>query len=552
MLDGRYRIIQLLGHGGMGKVYLAEETRLRRRCAIKVLHLQLAEDRTHVERFLREAQTIAQFEHPNIVDIYAYGEEPTGIVWFAMELLTGEDLDARLKARADRPFSTHECCLWAIQIARAVAVVHQSGLIHRDLKTSNVFLAHRRDGEEIVKILDFGIARPEEGSELTATGISLGTPSYMSPEQVLNTVVDRRSDIYSFGVLLYKLLTGRMPFLGEPIQVAMGHCLSPVPVPSVVASEQDISPELDAVLLRTMAKEPGDRYQTMAEIEAILTAILQAEAPDLAPQARPARMVTHSPVGRRREDATPLAPVTMPPVVPVDDAGTAPTAHVTGATAEIAVAGPTGGNKWLGITTAASFLGVAILLAVAIAGGRYDAAPAAADPAAARVAQTIAPRLPPPNDPPAPAPAPAPTPVSTPSPPTTPDVPAVVDPQPGPTEAPAPSRTPTVTPTLSPTSSGPIEPDPGDDAVAPVKPKPKPVAAPVYPRKQVERKALACRRKQKLVDGPKITIDYAVGVDGKVTRAIPSVKDELGICLAAALQATQFEPGVVLGRKVAL
>ncbi|HEY0138411.1 MAG TPA: serine/threonine-protein kinase, partial [Nannocystis sp.] len=169
LLDGRYRIIKELGHGGMGNVYLAEETRLRRRCALKILHPQLAQERTYVERFLREAQMIAQLEHANIVDIYAYGEEPSGIVWFAMELLTGEDLDARLKARAERPFGTHEACAWAVQIARAVGVVHQAGLIHRDLKTSNVFLARRRDGEEIVKLLDFGIARPEEGSELTAT-----------------------------------------------------------------------------------------------------------------------------------------------------------------------------------------------------------------------------------------------------------------------------------------------------------------------------------------------------------------------------------------------
>lgn len=180
VLEGRYQLLSVLGRGGMGSVYIAEDIHLHRRCAVKVLHPQFAEDRTNVERFLREAQMIARLQHPNIVDIYAYGEDPSGLVFFAMELLEGEDLYRRLKARDARPYSVHEACLWALQVTRAVGCVHEAGLIHRDLKTPNIFLARKRDGEEVVKLLDFGIARPEEGSELTQTGMLLGTPSSFS------------------------------------------------------------------------------------------------------------------------------------------------------------------------------------------------------------------------------------------------------------------------------------------------------------------------------------------------------------------------------------
>ena len=274
----------------MGNVYLAEEIRLRRRCAVKVLHPQLSTDRTHVERFIREAQTIAQFDDANIVDIYSYGEEPSGIVFFAMELLVGEDLDSRIRMRHERPFSVHEACVWALQIAHAMAIVHDAGLIHRDLKASNVFLAQKRNGKEIIKLLDFGIARSEAGPELTATGIALGTPNYMSPEQLRNTNVDRRSDIYSFGVLLYKLLTGKLPFSGDPIQVSMAHCLTPATPPSKAAPGAGISTKLDAIVLRAMAKVPGQRYGSMREMGEELVALLRQEAPQLIPSSKTARL----------------------------------------------------------------------------------------------------------------------------------------------------------------------------------------------------------------------------------------------------------------------
>ena len=538
LLDGRYRIASLLGQGGMGNVYLAEETRLRRRCALKVLQPQLAQDRAHVERFLREAQTIAQFEHPNIVDIHSYGEEPGGVVFFAMELLTGHDLDARLKRRDEDEFTTHDCCVWAIQIARAVAVVHEAGLIHRDLKTSNIFLAQRRDGEEIVKLLDFGIARPEEGSELTRTGIALGTPSYMSPEQIRNLAIDRRADIYSFGILLYKLITGKLPFVGEPIQVAMQQCESPPPPPSQVRPEAEISPALEQIVLKAMAKQPSDRFQSMKEIEQALIAVLEDEAPEFAPQLRPSRITTQSGVGRRPTGNQPsVRPTTVPSPTLQElapgDAATTPSNAAAVATAAQLASPPPRLTRWLHIITGASVLGTLALLAAVMLNAPDDAAPPAP-------AEKPAPAAAPPRGEPKPAPArpPASAPAKPPevtAPVVLPVAPPVVAPPPVATQPPKPAATKDPKPAVKPK----------------VEPKPEPAARP-DPIQQVHKKAQACRRKHDAVDGPKITIDYAIGIDGKVTRSIPATADELGACLADAVRLTQFEPRLVLGKKIDL
>lgn len=520
LLDGRYLVSKLLGQGGMGNVYLAEETRLRRRCALKVLHPKLAEDRTNVERFLREAQTIAQLEHPNIVDIYAYGEEASGVVWFAMELLVGEDLDARLRARAERPFTSHECCAWGIQIAQAVAVVHDAGLIHRDLKASNIFLARRRDGEEIVKLLDFGIARPEEGSELTATGITLGTPSYMSPEQVQNKVVDRRSDIYSFGVLLFKLLTNRLPFTGEPIQVAMAHCTASVPVPSVIAPAAGISPAMDALVLRTMEKDPARRYLSMRELERALRAVLDAEAPELAPIARSSRLSAPMPVAQ-----TPaVSPVLAPRSIADTATPTGPT-QAMDPTAPLPVQVPRKSGRWLYISTGVSILGVVLLLAVAMrrsADEPITSLEVAAPPTLRE--PVLAPLRPP-------APRVSAEPVE-------PVEPGVV-----PNQQPAASITAAVPPTP--------EPEPTPPRPTAEKPKQKVSATPLDPLARLESRARACRRKHGKVEGPKIVINYAVDSHGRVERSLAETAGALEECLGNAVLSTRFEAKARFG-KIAL
>ncbi|PCC68936.1 serine/threonine protein kinase [Nannocystis exedens] len=523
VLENRYRVLGLLGRGGMGDVYLGEDMRLRRRCALKLLHARLAEDRTSVERFLREAQMIASLDHPNIVDIYSFGEEPSGLVFFAMELLQGEDLDARLRRRAEHPFSPHDACVWAIQIAHAVACVHDSGLIHRDLKVSNVFLARRRDGGEICKLLDFGIARAEDNSELTETGVTLGTPSYMSPEQIRNANLDRRSDIYSFGVVLFKLLTGRVPFTGEPIQVAMQHCEALPPAPSSLAPAAGISPALDAIVLKAMAKKPGDRFQSMQEVGQALTDLLQREAPALAPvaAARPPREPQTPTLQPAYTDSSRREAVTAAS----HDAATPGEGTQTSPTAVFAPPQPRRSRPSLALA-GAGLLGAA---AVALALTRGDAPPP-----------------PPVTAPPPPVAAPAASP-ETPS-------PAKAEPRP-----PAEPR-----PELDPPPPEPApEPPPADEALPPLEPEvaPPPAvekkkavkpAAPLDPLKQVERKAQKCRKAHGAVGGPKIVIDYAVGLDGKVTRSVPSVHDALGKCLAEAVLSTPFEPKLALGRKVSL
>lgn len=313
--DGRYRLRERLGGGGMGDVYLADEPRLERRCAVKVLHRDLAAQREQVERFLREARTMAQLAHPNIVNIYAFGEDPAG-VYFAMELLAGEDLHARIRARDERPYSTMDAVVWGVEIARAVGVVHKAGIIHRDLKTSNIFLAESEHGETI-KLLDFGIARPIEGSDLTATGVSLGTPSYMSPEQILSQPLDHRTDIYSLGVLLFKAVTGRMPFLGSQLEISVQHCTVAPPRPSAVAPEAGISRELDEVILKAMAKQPGDRHASMKAFEQALLGVLNDEQPTFARAIRTRRPTVH--LGEARPaaaDQGDSVALTMPKLAP--------------------------------------------------------------------------------------------------------------------------------------------------------------------------------------------------------------------------------------------
>ncbi|MBZ5711938.1 serine/threonine protein kinase [Nannocystis pusilla] len=549
VLENRYRVLSLLGRGGMGDVYVGEDTRLRRRCALKILHARLAEDRTSVERFLREAQMIASLDHPNIVDIYSFGEEPSGLVFFAMELLQGDDLDARLRQRAQRPFSNHDCCLWAIQIARAVGCVHDNGLIHRDLKVSNVFLARKRDGEEICKLLDFGIARAEDSSELTETGITLGTPSYMSPEQVRNANLDRRSDIYSFGVVLFKLLTGRVPFTGEPIQVAMQHCDSPPPAPSSVAPAAGISPALDAIVLKAMAKKPGDRFQTMHEVGQALVELLRSEAPELAPVTTSGRTLTQPHLGASAVPSPWLAAAAGPATQPsLDHPRPAPAPDPGGREAAVTVPAldastPGGGSKQTGATTAfpspparstrplLALAGAGLLAAIAVfalvLSGGDDPPPPPPAPAVVDAPKPTPVVAPPPAEP---APAPAPAPEPAPEPP-----PAEAEPQPVADEELPPLE-----------SEVAAEPAPAVKKAA-VKP-----AVPVDPLKQIERKAKACRKTHDAVGGPKIVIDYAIGLDGKVTRSVPSVNDALGKCLADAVMQTRFEAKLALGRKISL
>ncbi|HEX3454612.1 MAG TPA: Stk1 family PASTA domain-containing Ser/Thr kinase, partial [Gaiellaceae bacterium] len=261
LFDGRYRIQRKLGAGGMADVYLAEDQELGRRVAIKILNSRHGNDDQFIERFRREAKNAAALNHPNIVSIYDRGEaEDT--YYIAMEYLDGRTLKELIVSRGAAPVNV--AIEYARQILSALRFAHRHGIVHRDIKPHNVLV----DGEGRVKVTDFGIARAGT-SQMTEAGLIVGTAQYLSPEQARGGEVDPRSDLYSLGIVLYELLTGKTPFDGEtPVEIAMKH-LSTAPKPPSKL-RPDVPPELDAVVLRALAKNPDDRYQNADEMEADL------------------------------------------------------------------------------------------------------------------------------------------------------------------------------------------------------------------------------------------------------------------------------------------
>ncbi|MBI1913462.1 MAG: SUMF1/EgtB/PvdO family nonheme iron enzyme [Planctomycetes bacterium] len=266
---GRYRILQKLGEGGMGAVYLAEDTKLRRKVAVKVPHLSEADGQNVINRFYREARIAAAVDHPHICPIHDVGEHES-VHFLVMPFIDGTPL-SRL-VNADRPWPPAQAVALVRKLALAVEVMHQRGLIHRDLKPGNVLI--RPSGEPV--LMDFGLARSFTGQsrQLTATGASVGTPAYMSPEQVLGQKdIGPATDIYSMGVILYELLTGCLPFIG-PLAALYGQILHADAEPPS-ASRPGLDAGLDAVCLKAMAKEPKQRFASMAELAADLGCYLE-------------------------------------------------------------------------------------------------------------------------------------------------------------------------------------------------------------------------------------------------------------------------------------
>jgi beta-lactam-binding protein with PASTA domain/tRNA A-37 threonylcarbamoyl transferase component Bud32 len=264
LFDGRYRILRKLGTGGMANVYLAEDEVLGRRVAIKILNDKHAGDDQFVERFRREAKNAAGLSHPNIVSIYDRGEAE-GTYYIAMEYLDGRSLKELIVARGPAPI--HVAVDYARQILAAIRFAHRHGIVHRDIKPHNVLV----DAEGRLKVTDFGIARAGT-SQMTEAGSIIGTAQYLSPEQAKGAPVDQTSDLYSVGVVLYELLTGVVPFSGEtPVEIAMKH-LSSVPEPPS-AKRADVPRDLDLVVMRALAKDPSERYQSAEEMDADLRRI---------------------------------------------------------------------------------------------------------------------------------------------------------------------------------------------------------------------------------------------------------------------------------------
>ncbi|MEW2620345.1 protein kinase [Streptomyces sp. NPDC048106] len=271
--DGRYRLTHRLGRGGMAEVFAAEDVRLGRTVAVKLLRADLAEDPVSKARFTREAQSVAGLNHHAIVAVYDSGEDVVGgqsVPYIVMELVEGRTIrDLLMNAEAPGP---EQALIIVSGVLEALAYSHQHGIVHRDIKPANVIITD----SGAVKVMDFGIARALHGAQstMTQTGMVMGTPQYLSPEQALGKAVDHRSDLYATGCLLYELLALRPPFTGEtPLSVVYQHVQDTPVAPSQVL--QACPPELDGLVMRSLAKEPDDRFQTAEEMRGMVQYGLQ-------------------------------------------------------------------------------------------------------------------------------------------------------------------------------------------------------------------------------------------------------------------------------------
>ena len=267
---GAYRLINRLGAGGMGEVWRAEDTKLLRQVAIKILPEQLAQDEEWKERFFREARTVAQLNHPNIATIYGIDQQGDTL-YIAMELVEGQSL---AEVTAQGPMMPADAVRVAIHVCDGLSEAHAKGIIHRDIKPENIILSPR-----YVKVLDFGIAKQIGGTadpSLTQGGMVVGTPHYMSPEQALGRAVDARTDIFSLGVVMYEMLSGSKPFVGEAVTEVLLKIVMNEPR-DIAQAAFGITPALATIVRRCMQKQPESRFQDCEQLRTELTASLHQD-----------------------------------------------------------------------------------------------------------------------------------------------------------------------------------------------------------------------------------------------------------------------------------
>jgi serine/threonine-protein kinase len=291
---GNYRIVAQIGSGSMGVVFLAEHQRIERQVAIKFLAPELARDQHALQRFFNEARATSRMRHPGIVEVFDCDVDAAGRAYMVMEHLEGETLAERLR-RAER-LHWPAACLIARRVADALGSVHEKGIVHRDLKPENIFLVRNgRDPTAGVKVLDFGVAKlltADAVARLTARGMLVGTPEYMSPEQCAGDEVDHRADIYALGCILFEMLTGRSPFVTSSIrELVAAHRF--LPAPSALASCPDAPRWLDELLQRMLAKEPGRRPSSMREVSKALCEYKVLRWTPAVPAGRPAERGAH-------------------------------------------------------------------------------------------------------------------------------------------------------------------------------------------------------------------------------------------------------------------
>ncbi|MEO6417885.1 MAG: serine/threonine-protein kinase [Polyangiaceae bacterium] len=288
MVNDRFKIISLIARGGMGKVYRAEQAPLGRLCAVKVLNPNYAgdQDPEFHKRFFLEASIASKLTHPNTVTIFDYGRTDDDIYYMAMEFLDGVTLHRAIRTTTHLP--EERTIHIAMQMCRALREAHTLGVIHRDLKTANIFLVEHGDESDFVKVLDFGLVKelkelkPED--QLTQTGLFMGSPKYMSPEQIQGERVDPRTDIYALGIIMYEMLTGKVPFdRPNSVNILMAHVNEQVPPMRVTYPNLLVSAAMEDTVMRCIAKNPDDRFTTMDDVLASLKMVASAAHPSMFP-----------------------------------------------------------------------------------------------------------------------------------------------------------------------------------------------------------------------------------------------------------------------------
>ena len=271
-LAGKYRIEGFLGQGGMGAVYRATHVMLGKPVALKLIRPEIVTSPEVVRRFQREARAASLLSHPNIVTIYDLGQAEDGTLYLAMELCAGMSLKDLIVAEG--PLDPHRAARLCRAIAGALALAHKHRIVHRDLKPQNVMVARTAEGHETPKLLDFGIAKAVEtdGATLTSTGMVLGTPRYLSPEQAKSLSVDGRSDLYSLGIIFYEMLVGHVPFDDPSVpSLLVKHMAEPPRPPSELRPE--VPAAIESIVLRLLEKDPARRFQSAEDLSAALAAI---------------------------------------------------------------------------------------------------------------------------------------------------------------------------------------------------------------------------------------------------------------------------------------
>lgn len=349
-LADRYHVLELIGEGGFGKVYLAEHARMGRRCALKIINPSLRNDADAVGRFSREAANASRINHPNIATVYDFGESDGGLIYLVMEYVDGETL-ADVLSR-ERPLTPERAAEIARQVCDALIAAHGLGIVHRDLKPQNILVTKAHDGSELVKVVDFGIAKAIQGEQqnITRAGLVIGTLEYMSPEQLMGTDVDGRSDIFSLGCVLYEMLTGEAAFAGPGGPVSIGRRMTEDPA-RVRTRNPKVPQALDEIVAMAVARDPASRFQTAEGLRDALAGVVRSS--------------TAERLGLIRRDTGETAPAMV-----------GPSTDAVGGDSAMEVGGgsSTSGSTAAGIpgrrptASRAAMIGLPLLLAVTIAG----------------------------------------------------------------------------------------------------------------------------------------------------------------------------------------